>query len=146
MLRSGKRLVGMALVCVVWLVGCAAPGGQLPDTGAGTPVSTQAPAVTAAPVGTQAPDAAPAELPAAVLAAQQWLGAQINAAAGEIRVEQMEQVTWSDSCLGLGGPAESCLQALTPGWRVQFVFGGQTYVVHTNETGSAVRLATGAQN
>ena len=51
-----------------------------------------------------------------------------------------EPVEWSDSCLGLGGPAESCLMAITPGYRVTFEARGASYEVLTDETGSAVRF------
>lgn len=51
-----------------------------------------------------------------------------------------EPVEWSDSCLGLGGPAESCLMAITPGYRVTFEARGASYEVRTDETGSAVRF------
>jgi hypothetical protein len=52
--------------------------------------------------------------------------------------------TWSDGCLGLGGPAEGCLAAMTPGWRVVVTSnnGRSTWVYRTNQNGSSVRLAS----
>ncbi|MEB3214312.1 MAG: hypothetical protein VKL39_23385, partial [Leptolyngbyaceae bacterium] len=47
--------------------------------------------------------------------------------------------TWSDSCLGLGGPAELCLAAETPGWRFEVSDGSITYVYRTDETGQTIR-------
>ena len=53
----------------------------------------------------------------------------------------MVDVEFSDSCLGLGGPAESCLQAITPGWLVLLDVNGEPYEVHTDETGQQIRIA-----
>ncbi len=33
----------------------------------------------------------------------------------QITIQKYSRQTWSDSCLGLGGPAELCLAALTEG-------------------------------
>ncbi|MEL7353838.1 MAG: YbaY family lipoprotein [Cyanobacteria bacterium J06560_5] len=57
-------------------------------------------------------------------------------------VESYSQQTWSDGCLGLGGPAEACLAALTEGWQVEVVDSatGDRYTYRTNGDGSAVRL------
>lgn len=82
--------------------------------------------------------------PEAVLTAQQWLASQLNTAADQIRIVEVEQAEWTDSCLGLGRLDESCLQAITPGWRVVFESNGVTYEVRTDETASAVRLAPSA--
>jgi hypothetical protein len=42
----------------------------------------------------------------------------------------------------LGRLNESCLQAITPGWRAVFEINGQRYEVRTDETGSTIRLAS----
>jgi hypothetical protein len=80
--------------------------------------------------------------PQVVLDAQQWLAQQLNVAIEQVQIVEVEQAEWTDSCLGLGGPNESCLQAITPGWRAVFEINGQRYEVRTDETGSAIRLAT----
>jgi hypothetical protein len=59
----------------------------------------------------------------------------------QIRVVEVEKAEWTDSCLGLGQPNESCLQAITPGWRVVLEVNGQRYEVRTDETASTIRLA-----
>jgi heat shock protein HslJ len=85
----------------------------------------------------------PTELPPeAVLAAQQWLADQLSVAAEQVQIADLEQTEWSDSCLGLGGPNESCAQVITPGWRVVLEINGQSYEVRTDENASAIRLAT----
>jgi hypothetical protein len=76
----------------------------------------------------------------AVQAAIVKLGAELNLPIGNIEIVSVEQTTWSDSCLGLGGPAELCLQALTPGYRVLLQADGQQYELHTDLNGDHVRL------
>lgn len=80
--------------------------------------------------------------PEAVLNAQQWLADQINVAIEQVQIIEVEQAEWSDSCLGLGGPDESCAQVITPGWQAVFEINGQRYEVRTDETGSIIRLAS----
>jgi heat shock protein HslJ len=80
--------------------------------------------------------------PAAALDAQQWLAEQLSVAVEQVQIVAVEQAEWSDSCLGLGRANESCLQVITPGWRVVFEVNGQTYEVRTDETGYTVRLAS----
>lgn len=54
-----------------------------------------------------------------------------------------EQATWQDSCLGAGGPAESCLRADTPGYLVMVEVDGEPVEVRTDETGQQVRIVGG---
>ncbi len=57
-----------------------------------------------------------------------------------IALESAEAVEWTDSCLGLGGPAESCLQAITPGFLVKVMHDGTVYEFHTDQTAESVRM------
>ena len=74
-------------------------------------------------------------------AAQEFLVAELGVELGDVQVVSAEPAEFSDSCLGYGGPDESCLQAITPGWLVILDVNGQTYEAHTDETGTQVRLA-----
>lgn len=58
-------------------------------------------------------------------------------------ITRATQRTWSDGCLGLGGPAESCLFAMTPGWRVVVTSNNnrRTWIYRTNQNGSSIRLS-----
>jgi hypothetical protein len=56
-----------------------------------------------------------------------------------LRIVQAERQEWSDGCLGLGGPAESCMAGIVRGWRVTAEGGRQTFIYRTNESGSVVR-------
>ena len=57
----------------------------------------------------------------------------------QIQIETVEQKEWPDSCLGLGGPDESCAQVITPGWLVVFSIDGQEYRFRADEAGTTIR-------
>lgn len=78
--------------------------------------------------------------PVAAVKAREALAAELGIGVDKVEILSQEQTEWTDSCLGLGGPAESCLQALVSGWRVELSAEGQTYVARTDETGDAVRF------
>lgn len=86
-----------------------------------------------------APAASPAPEP--VSGAQQWLADELGVPVEEVEIVSSEEVEWSDSCLGLGGPAESCAAVITPGWQVILLVDGTEYEVRTDEAGSQYRLA-----
>lgn len=81
------------------------------------------------------------EYPAAVITARQYLADQLGVEPATIEIISFERREWTDSCLGLGGPAESCLQVITPGWMVMLGYEGQAYEVHTDEMANAIRTA-----
>ncbi len=74
-----------------------------------------------------------------VIAAKNALAERLDIDADLIDVTENEETEWSDSCLGLGGPAESCLAAITPGYRVVMSYGGGEYTYRTNQDGTEVR-------
>ncbi len=74
--------------------------------------------------------------------ARKDLAAKLGVAVNSIVILKVEEKTWSDGCLGLGGPAESCLMALVDGFRVEMVAKGKTYVYRTDKTGASVRSET----
>ncbi|UCE00486.1 MAG: hypothetical protein JSV42_07130 [Chloroflexota bacterium] len=79
--------------------------------------------------------------PVAVIRAREVLADDLGVGVEAVDIESYEPVDWSDSCLGLGGPAESCLAAITPGWRVNLlVNGSDSYEVRTDELGEIVRI------
>jgi hypothetical protein len=79
--------------------------------------------------------------PPAVQAAIKALSEAKGIPADQITVVSVQGVEWSDSCLGVETPGLVCLQVITPGYRILLSAGGEQFEVHTNETGSAVRLA-----
>ncbi len=117
-------LIVVAALVAVLVVACVPPPAAVPGS-AETPVS--------APAGGEQPDFTNQALA--------WLATETNVPAADLRLVEAERVEWTDSCFGLGGPAESCLAAVTPGWRIVFEAGGQQYEVRTNLSGESFRLA-----
>ncbi len=78
-------------------------------------------------------------VPTAVQAAKDALAERLDVEVSTIVVLEAQEVEWSDSCLGLGGLAESCLAAITPGYDVLLVHQGVEYRYRTNEDGTSVR-------
>lgn len=87
------------------------------------------------------------ELPGTVLnAVYRDVSNRTRLPVGNFRVTEATQQTWSDSCLGLGGPNESCLFAQVPGWRVVVSEGRNNWVYRTDNTGRSVRLESDGSN
>jgi hypothetical protein len=132
-------LMGLALTV---LVACTAlppaiPGSGVatstpftPDTGADTATPAARPAATAT--------AAPGEL--AAQAVQVTLADQLGVAATDVAIVSVEPAEWPDTCLGAAAPDEMCAQVVVPGYKIILEAGGQTYVYHTDATGSQFRL------
>ena len=72
-------------------------------------------------------------------AARKDLAEKLSVDANSIVIMKVENQTWSDGCLGLGGPAESCLMALVEGFRVELSAKGKTYFYRTDKTGASLR-------
>jgi len=56
-----------------------------------------------------------------------------------VAIESTLSKDWSDSCLGLGGSAESCLAVITPGYEVIIKVNGKEQTYRTNADGSVIR-------
>jgi hypothetical protein len=85
-------------------------------------------------------------LPAAVLAARQALSEQTGLLPEEITLLSIEYVEWRNSCLGVTTPGLNCLEVITPGYRIILSAAGMSYEYHTNQDGSHLVLASGAEN
>ncbi len=132
------RVIAPLLIGVSLLAACAAPTpGVVSPTVQVPPVDV--PAVPTDIIPT--PNDAPIQPPQSALAAQAALAAQLGVEPGDVTIAAIEEVQWTDSCLGAGGPAESCLQVITPGWRVTLTYQGEIFVYHTNADGTVLRLA-----
>ncbi len=98
------------------------------------PVAPDATAVT--------PAAASGSNAAAAGNMQQLLARQLGLDPAAVRIVSVEPMEWPDSCLGAGGPAESCALVVTPGYKLTFEADGGTYVYHTDPSGYQFRLVT----
>ena len=77
--------------------------------------------------------------PAAAIARKD-LATKLSVDEKSIVIMQITETGWTDGCLGLGGPAESCLQVLVPGFRVEMLAKGKTYFYRTDKTGVTTRV------
>jgi ribosomal protein L20A (L18A) len=75
----------------------------------------------------------------AVEAATEHLASQLRISPDRIEVVQVSQVDWPDGCLGLPGPGEACILVITPGYRIELMAEGETYVYRTDLEGEIVR-------
>ncbi|XGV94452.1 MAG: hypothetical protein ACAF41_17050 [Leptolyngbya sp. BL-A-14] len=68
---------------------------------------------------------------------------EFNIPINKLRMVSFSQETWSDGCLGLGKPEESCLASLVDGWRVEVGHGADRWFYRTDRTGSNLRMENG---
>ena len=78
-------------------------------------------------------------VPQAIAAVKAHVAEKSGVDQGLIIVLTAYEKDWSDSCLGLGGPAESCLFAITPGYEVSVQVKGVEQKYRTNADGSEIR-------
>lgn len=97
-------------------------------------LNTAVPATEAVP--SLVADALPPEVAVEI---QNRISETLGVPLDQIQIETVEQKDWSDSCLGLGGPEESCAQAVTPGWLVVFSINGTEYRYRVDNTGTNIR-------
>jgi hypothetical protein len=135
-----KPLLLAALLLLALVAACAPGQAAQPTTepGAAEPPALGTPLTEPTAAETPATGNAADAITAAAVA---QLAAELGLAEADVTVLSAEQTEFTDGCLGLGGPAESCLQAITPGWLVMLSANGQEYEVHTDATGQQVRIA-----
>jgi hypothetical protein len=136
-----KLFMVIFILLIVLLVAC---GPMEVEPGAGAPAAPATPEATQPPTelpATETPETESAS-DAVTAAALAHLAGELGVAEAEIELISVDMAEFTDSCLGLGQPNESCLQAITPGWLVMLAAAGQEYEVRTDETGEQVRLAS----
>lgn len=130
---SAYRFAPLILTALVLLTACAPiqPVSTTPEPpAAATPPATEEPAM---------PE--PSLWPAIAEQARDFLAAELALPAAEIRILDVEEVEWPDGCLGIREPDIFCVQVITPGYRVLLGVGDVTYALHTNRSGSDIRIA-----
>lgn len=91
------------------------------------------------PVGEQ-PGEVSDPIPSLQLKIRQALADTLEIDVEKVEILSYEAAEWSDSCLGLGGPAESCLAVMVPGLKVELSAEGKTYIARTDELGDVIRF------
>lgn len=110
--------------------------GAAPPVGGATVVTTPG-----APAGSGLTN----NLPPVVASARTWLSNQLRTVETDVVLQNVERVSWPDSCLGLGSAGQNCAQVVTPGYRVIFYANGQTYEVRVDDAGRIFRLLEGGK-
>jgi hypothetical protein len=144
-MSSLKRITLIVITLV--LAACSRAGGPvtLPVGVPETPTLTESMPAPSDESGTLSPSKSEQTLnyPDAVLAALADLALRLEIAVDQIRVLEVESMSWPDSCLGVTSPDEMCLQVITPGHRIVLEANGQSYEYHTDATGTNLRIAPG---
>lgn len=82
----------------------------------------------------------PSGLPTSVAnRVRRTIARQMRVPARDLSIVQASPQTWTDSCLGLGRPEESCMVTTIRGWRVIVTNGQQTWTYRTDATGRSLR-------
>lgn len=68
------------------------------------------------------------------------LSKQTGVPISDLRIFRVERKTWSDACLGLAKPGDSCTQVVVPGWLITVTNTKQSWVYRANASGSTVAL------
>jgi len=77
--------------------------------------------------------------PDVALNVQNQISETLGVAIENIQIEQVEQMDWPNSCLGLPEADEACVEAITPGWLLTFNINGQQYQYRVDKTGTVIR-------
>lgn len=104
-------------------------------TPAAQPIPATITPVPPTPVETGVP------VPPAAQAVQASLAERLGVDPSEVKIREITEMQWSDTCLGLGGPAEMCGQVIVPGFRIVVEAKGQQVVFRTDRDGSTIREA-----
>jgi len=67
-----------------------------------------------------------------------------NLSSSQLRIVQADRQDWPNGCLGLAERGVFCTQANVPGWRVTVEGSGTVFAYRTNESGSVIKLESGA--
>ncbi len=80
------------------------------------------------------------EIPPAALSAQSALAELLGLDSAAVTVLAVQPGQWSDSCLGLGGPAEICAQQVVEGYQVELQAAGALFTYRTDLDGANLRM------
>lgn len=70
-----------------------------------------------------------------------FLAAETGIRDEAIALKQAQSMEWNNACLEVSSPEELCAEVITPGYRVVLDTPKGEYVVHTDRSGQAFRLA-----
>ncbi len=130
--RIDVKYFPLAIGLILTAAGCG--GAEVPVADSG-PTVTTLPAVSptsTAPTDDAAPSEDSLEL---VDDAVRDLAGRLGVAGEEVKVLEVEAVTWSDGSLGCPEPGMMYTQALVEGWRLTLAVEDDTYAYHSSSDG-----------
>ena len=139
-----RRVFFVLIILVIAVTACAP-----------VPVATEEPSYPNAPSYPNVPSYPnpqptsahiPVDLTPAQRAALTALSEQLKLAVDKIRLVSTEAVTWPNGCLGVVRMGVLCTQNEVPGFKIVLEANGQKYEFHTNQDGSVILQAEGAQD
>jgi hypothetical protein len=136
LLRKGEeamnvlKIVYFLFLCLLFLSAC------LPTVDASLPSPTP-------PVPTPW-DGGEIQPPAAAAKAREMLAKELDVPVEQVKITQILDAQWPDSCLGLAGPAEWCAAVMTPGFAVLLQVENRVFEYRTDREGLVIRKASEA--
>ncbi len=139
--KNNYHLFTLLALLVLTLTACGAASGEN-NTPSATSTEVAATA-SPAPTSPSQTDEVPAELVEDTRAA---LAAHLEVEESALTLARAEARDWADSALGCPAEGQMYLQVITPGYLLEFRdTPGQTYPVHTNESGEQLILCQDEQ-
>ncbi|WP_009634394.1 hypothetical protein [Synechocystis sp. PCC 7509] len=71
---------------------------------------------------------------------------RLKVSSSQVKIVKAERRNWSDGCLGLGRPQDSCAAVVTPGWLVTVEGKQQRLVYRTGDIGGAIAFDAAASS
>ncbi|BAU41875.1 hypothetical protein [Leptolyngbya sp. O-77] len=147
--KPGARVIGygwrrwvraIALLFLVGLLtGCSATAASGPESsGVHTTTlqnSSHLPSAPSSSFGTSTP--LPVEVAARI---KTTLAEKTGLSTAQMTLSNVSPQTWNNACLGAAEPDEVCAEVMTPGYRVTVSTPQGKYHVHTDQSGSRVRV------
>lgn len=135
-----RWLRGIALLFLVGLLtGCSATAASGPgSSGVHTITRQDSSHLTSAPsssFGASTP--LPVEVAARI---KTKLAEKTGLSTAQMTLSNVSPQTWNNACLGAAEPNEACAEVMTPGYRVTVSTPQGKYHVHTDQSGSRVRV------
>lgn len=124
-----KKLIVSLVLAAIVLTGCSATDADIPAIPTDLPpgVPTGLPPLE---------DILPPDVARVILdRVSEIVGAPVESA----QLKSVQPMDWTDSCLGLGEPNETCAQVITPGWLLVFEVNGQEFRFRADQTGAVIR-------
>lgn len=121
------KIVYFLFLCLLFLSAC------LPTVDASLPAPT--------PAVPTPWDGGEIQPPAAAAKVREMLAKELGVPIAQVKITQILDAQWPDSCLGLARPSEWCAAVITPGYSVLLQVEGEVFEYRTDREGLVIRRA-----